>query len=262
MIGHRWTKKLHSMVINSQKALGYPMTHLTITHDCHLDCDTCPLKQASDGTILSAPGNVKVQSSPLEIVKGLLTQKLIHPTVRLTGANPLRHPDLPKLLTLLNEHNIKIQCATPGLSSYEVMESLLPKIDTLLLFLPKPTESGYREYTHGDYFQDVLSLVALAKESHTRILLVTHIDPSNIADLPDLYEIGYNTQCPLIITYNKNTLTQDEIAHIKRFKSVPNAWVIHTPHTVSTCYASPPGWLPPWIKFRPSTRYQPKKKHA
>ena len=197
---------------NIQPLQHFSQASLHITSLCQLQCIHCPIWQNHIETSV----NIKT------------IKKLGHKnkTLNIFGGDPFLSPDIFKILVHLKKQNNYIKIWTPGITNIGLVETCLPLIDELFLYLPNHEKKSYLETTGQDRIQILIETISLLKENQKKIYLNHFVDQENIQYLPEIHEFAWQHKLKLVIHYFKNSgLSKESLSYIKRFKKIKNIQV-------------------------------------
>ena len=224
---------------------AFSQTTLQVSGRCHLTCLHCPLWKEDPQTALQIDKRVANLVKKDQLFKEIPKKKWIN----LIGGDPFKQPFLPKILDYIQKKGCKTRLWTHGFVSLDMWDQVRDVVDEVMLYCPSYEADSFREWTGVEGWQRWQHSLADLKAHHMAVTLHHAVRPDNIEWMPEIYEIAYQHDCPLIFHYDpKAGFTGDSLAFIKRYRRVKGVKVFRTGQVSKTACAAycPQVVVDPW----------------
>jgi|GEM_PF-6836428 len=173
------------------------------------------------------------------------------PHVHILGGDPTAWNKLEECVTMLKQEGYEITVWTHGVWNLDEQKSWLNKVDRVVVMMPTFEAGSYKDWTGEDSFDTVLNNLDLLASLKMPHVLNMPVLPSNIPELPYLYEMAYYRNIPFWIHYSsKDAFSKDSLDYIQRFRWVKNVWIFKTQKTPSwMCQAVPYDSIDEWWQW-------------
>lgn len=160
--------------------------------------------------------------------------------VNIYGGNPFMYVHFLKLIVFLTKKNpIKLAIWSHPLDDIDRYVDLVPYIKKWFIYVPTVLPDVFEEFVESCTYSDFKAHLYQLKEARISFQLVHFVTPYTISVLPDIYELAFLLEVPLIIVYNTTSLSKNEVKYVKRFLHVKKVRVFFTRNPLKNCLGAP-----------------------